>query len=156
VERQAALAALLTSAAGPEDALGFDAAALRRTRAVLEHKRVDEVMPLLPRLSAHGETARALAFAALRGEVRNDGLSGISDALRVADAAAADPGLAGPARLDRLELRARFAVRARSGPRPRLGPFAGKERLPDGSAVWALKGPGRGARVRFFNRGGAG
>jgi len=154
--RQAQLATLLTAATPPGDggAEGFDVAALRRTRSVLRHKRVDEVMPLLPRIAAGGEAARALAFAALSGVARAASGAGVADALRVAEAGAGDPRLGPAARLDLLELRSRFVVSDRDGARPRRGPFMGRERLPDGSGVWAVKGVGREARVRFFNRGG--
>lgn len=152
-ERQAILAALL-GGPGAEAAGDFDPAALRRTRSVLRHKRVDEVMPLLPRLSRHAEAARAAAFRALADAPRAEPGGGIADALRVAEAAAADPQLGDAARLDLLELRARFVALGPASARPRRGPFLGREVVPDGASVWAVKGPGREAGVRLFQLGG--
>jgi uncharacterized protein (UPF0276 family) len=155
-ERQAALAALLTDVAAPDPlaAGGFDLASLWRTRAVLQHKRVDEALPLLARLAAEGDAARTAAFAALRGAARAPTGTGIVDALRVADASSLDPRLEAAARRDRLELRSRFVASASGGARPRNGPFLGRESLPDGRSVWALKGLGAEARVRFLELGG--
>ena len=155
-ERQASLARWLTGdAADALTTLGFDGAALRRSRAVLQHKRVDEVMPLLPRTAALGEVARAAAFEALREAPRAAGALGLADAFRVVRSAGRDPRLASAARHDLLELRSRF-VSLLAGPRARRGPFLGRERLPDGRRLWALKGPGSEAAVRFFEFGGRG
>jgi uncharacterized protein len=154
-ERQARVADWLTAdAPDPAATLGFDGAALRRTRSVLQHKRVDEVMPLLPRTAALGEVARALAFEALRHAPRSVRGTGIADAFRVARCAGRDPRLAEAAGFDLLELRSRFAPSGLEGPRPRRGPFLGRERLPDGRRLWALKAPGSEAPVRFFEFGG--
>ena len=154
-ERQARIADWLTADAPDAGAtLGFDRAALRRTRSVLQHKRVDEVMPLLPRTAALGEAARAAAFEALRHAPRAERATGIADAFRVARSAGTDPRLAEAAGRDLLELRSRFAPAGLDGPRPRRGPFLGRERLPDGRRLWALKAPGSEAPVRFFEFGG--
>ena len=154
-ERQARLAAWLTGDE-PDTAAteGFDGAALRRTRAVLQHKRVDEVMPLLPRTAALGEPARAAAFEALRGAPRVARGLGVADALCVAESAGRNPKLADAAGRDLLELRSRFVPSGPLGPRPRRGPFLGRESLPDGRRLWAWKGPGPDAAVRFFEFGG--
>jgi hypothetical protein len=91
----------------------------------------------------------------LRGVPRAARGAGIADALRIADAAAAAPALAAGALRDRLELRARFASRDDEGScLPRPGPFVGRERLPDGHSVWAVKGFGLEAPVRVVERGG--
>jgi hypothetical protein len=139
----------LASLAAP---FGLDAIA--RTRAVLQHKRVDDALPLLPRTAAAGEPARALALEILRCAPRALRAAGIVDALRIADAAAAAPLFAAGAVRDRLELRARFASGGAGGCAPRPGPFVGRERLPDGTSVWAFKGPGLEAPVRVLERGG--
>ena len=153
--RQARLADWLTGAAPDPAALGgFDGAALHRARSVLQHKRVDEAMPLLSRTSALGEAAREAAFEALRGAPRVPRALGVADAFRVARSAGKDPRLASAAGRDLLELRSRFVASGREGPRPRRGPFVGRERLPDGRRLWALKGPGAEAPVRFFEFGG--
>jgi uncharacterized protein len=150
--RQALVAGLLTDAAPPPAPAAFDATALARTRAVLQHKRVDEALPLLPRTAAAGHPARALALRAVRDAPRASRSAGIVDALRIADAAAADPALAPLALRDRLELRSRFATGRTCA--PRRGPFLGRERMPDGRSLWAFKGPGLGAPVRLVERGG--
>jgi uncharacterized protein (UPF0276 family) len=154
-ERQARLADWLTAdAPAAATTIGFDGAALRRTRSVLQHKRVDEVMPLLPRTAALGELARAAAFEALRHAPRAVRATGVADAFHVARSAGRDPRLAEAAGRDLLELRSRFAPSGVEGPRPRRGPFLGGERLPDGRRLWALKALGSEAPVRFFEFGG--
>ncbi|HSD26434.1 MAG TPA: DUF692 family protein, partial [Vicinamibacteria bacterium] len=153
-ERQARVAEWLTASAPFPETEGFDGVALSRTRSVLAHKRVDDALPLLPRTAARGEAARAAALAALRGVPRAARRAGVADAFRIAESAAALPGLAAAAGRDLLELRARFVARGGAGARPRLGPFVGRRTLPGGRAVWALKGPGRQAGVRLFEFGG--
>lgn len=150
-ERQAAVAEMLTAPAEPSPATTapFGCAAVARTRGVLQRKRVDEALPLLPRIAAAGEPARALALRAVREAPRATRGAGIADARLIADAAAGDPDLAAAALRDRLELRSRFASRGRACA-PRRGPFFGRERLPDGGCVWALKGPGSEAPMRLF------
>jgi uncharacterized protein len=154
--QQARLATWLTTEAfAPHEVAGFDLDALRRTRSVLQHKRVDDALPLLPRTAAQGEAARAAAFAALRGTPRPASAAGVADAVRIAKKAATDSRLAAAAARDLVELRARFATGgAADGPRPRFGPFVGRQTLPQGRAVWAVKGPGREAGVRLFEFGG--
>jgi len=157
--RQARVAEWLTTVAPPAEAdarsLGVEAVA--RTRTVLQRKRLDEALPLLPRTSAAGDAARSLAWHAVRGLERAPRGAGIADALRIADAAVASPELAAAALRDRLELRSRFARRGPSGScMPRRGPFLGRERLPDGRSVWAFKGPGITAAVRTIELGGEG
>jgi uncharacterized protein (UPF0276 family) len=153
-QRQALVAGLLTDIAppAPSAAAEFGVQAVARTRAVLQHKRVDEALPLLPRTAAAGEPARALALRAVQRAPRATRAAGIADALRIADVAAADPALAPLALVDRLELRSRF--RQGDPCAPRRGPFIGRERMPDGRSVWALKGPGLEAPVRLIERGG--
>jgi uncharacterized protein len=153
-ERQALVAELLTDVAppAPGDGSEFGAEALARTRAVLQHKRVDDALPLLPRTAAAGQPARALALRTLREAPRAPRAAGIADALRIADAAAADPELAPHALRDRLELRSRFAPGDAGG--PRRGPFLGREKMPGGGSVWAFKGLGSEAAVRLIERGG--
>jgi uncharacterized protein len=156
-DRQRIVAQMLTDVEPPAAlaAAPFGLDAIARTRAVLHHKRVDDALPLLPRTAAAGEPARALALDVLQCAPRAATAAGIVDALRIADAAAAAPALASGALRDRLELRARFAAgRADGGCTPRPGPFLGRERLPDGRTVWALKGFGLEAPVRVVERGG--
>lgn len=151
--RQAGLARLLTRphAPSPEEARPFELAALVRTRAILQHKRVDDALPLLSRCSSQ-EAVRELAFQAVRAAPRPPRAAGVADARRIAEAAAGDPRLASLARLDRLELRSRF----NRDDRPRLLPFLGCEPLGDGRRVWAWKGLGREAPVSFYETGNGG
>ncbi|WP_437877685.1 hypothetical protein [Sorangium sp. So ce513] len=134
----------------PDDARPFDAAEIARSRAILQRKRVDDALPLLPRLSAHREAAARLAARCVEASPRAPRLTAVADALRIADAAAADARLAPEAAVDRLLLRARFVGPAGDGSvRPRLLPFIRRERLPGGRVVWAIKGVGSSAEVRL-------
>jgi hypothetical protein len=151
------LARMLTDVTAPrsDEAAPFGREAVTRTRAVLQHKRVDDALPLLPHTAAAGEPARVLALRVIGTAPRAPRSAGIVDALRIADAAGADPELASRGRRDRLELRSRFARRGSGGScAPRRGPFVGRERLPDGRSVWAVKGVGAEASVRLIERGG--
>ncbi|WP_437783358.1 DUF692 domain-containing protein [Sorangium sp. So ce1097] len=149
---QARVAELLTAQLepSPEDARPFDFAEIARSRAILQRKRVDDALPLLPRLSAHREAAARLAAGCVEASPRAPRLTAVADALRIADAAAADARLAPEAAVDRLLLRARFVGPAGDGSvRPRLLPFIRRERLPGGRVVWAIKGVGSSAEVRL-------
>jgi uncharacterized protein len=155
--RQVLLAMQLTSQASPAEAgpAPFDPHAIARTRAVLSNKRVDEALPLLPNVAAAGEPARTLATCIVRATPRAPRRGAIVDALRIVEAALAEPDLADAARRDRLELRSRFTWDARSADcAPRRGVFLGREPLPRGGSVWALKGLGTEAPVRLIERGG--
>lgn len=150
---QARVAELLTAPLdppSPDGALPFDAAEIARSRAILQRKRVDDALPLLPRLSAHREAAARLAARCVEASPRAPRLTAVADALRIAEAAAADARLAPEAAVDRLLLRARFVGPAGDGSvRPRLLPFIRRERLPGGRVVWAIKGVGSSAEVRL-------
>ncbi|WP_438019134.1 DUF692 domain-containing protein [Sorangium sp. So ce315] len=150
---QARVAELLTAPLdppSPDGARPFDAAEIARSRAILQRKRVDDALPLLPRLSAHREAAARLAARCVEASPRAPRLTAVADALRIADAAAADARLAPEAAVDRLLLRARFVGPAGDGSvRPRLLPFIRRERLPGGRVVWAIKGVGSSAEVRL-------
>jgi uncharacterized protein (UPF0276 family) len=152
---QATLARLLTDAAAPPEQgpLGFELAALQRSREVLQRKRVDDALPLLARLAKHGEAARAVGRACLDGRERAPALSGISDAIRIARAALADPALASAARADLLLLESRFVTSDEDRRvRPRAAPFVGRARLGEGRELWVLKGFGPDAPPRVFER----
>ncbi|WP_437280867.1 DUF692 domain-containing protein [Sorangium sp. So ce375] len=151
-EVQARVAELLTSPLDPppESVGPFDAEDVARSRAILQRKRVDDALPLLPRLSSHREAAARLAARCVEASPRAPSLTAVADALRVAAAAAADPGLAPEAIVDRLLLHARFVGPAGDGSvRPRILPFIRRERLPGGRVVWAIKGIGSSAEVRL-------
>lgn len=156
-DEQHALAQALTALdePSPEMVGRFGAEPLRRTRAVLARKRVDDSLPLLPRTAAKGEPARSLAMAAVEREPRAPQRAAIADALRIAAAAAVDPVLSAAGRVDQLILRARFVGPDRNGVvRPRRGPFVGRARVDERRACWVVKGPGSAAAVRLFERGG--
>lgn len=153
IAAQAALAMVLTNPGPPPAAAAraFGERALARSREVLRRKRVDDALPLLPRLLPHREALRELAVACVDGAPRAPSLAGVADAMRIAAAAAADPRLGADARVDSLLLRSRFAGPAGDGSlRARVAPFVGRERLPGGRVVWAVKGAGRDAGVRVF------
>ncbi|WP_437736084.1 multinuclear nonheme iron-dependent oxidase [Sorangium sp. So ce1335] len=150
---QARVAELLTAPnepPSPDGARPFDAAEIARSRAILQRKRVDDALPLLPRLSAHREAAARIAALCVEASPRAPRLAAVADALRIAQAAEADARLAPEAAVDRLLLRARFVGPAGDGSvRPRLSPFIRRERLPGGRVVWAIKGIGSSAEVRL-------
>jgi uncharacterized protein (UPF0276 family) len=132
----------------------FDPPAFARTRAVLREKRIDDALPLLPRLGRRRHLVEPLARAGLVGWPRPAEFVGPSDALRIAEEAALRPELADDARWDRLLLRARFlGPTADGGVRPRALPFVGHERI-GVRTVWATKGPGATATVRLWSKGG--
>ena len=138
---------------------GFDPAAVERTRELLQRKRVDDALPLLPRLMARRAEAEAAALPAVSASPRAPRHNALTDAWRIATALASHPTLGPAARLDGLVLRARTrpltvdgaAVRA-----PRDAPFVGRVSLPGGGSVWALKSLGSTAAVRVLHRGGGG
>jgi len=145
--RQAALAAALVSdGTAPE----FDRRAICRTRSVLNEKRIDDAIPLLPRLSRRREQVEALVRARVPSWPRAEALVGPNDAMRIADAVASDAELGTDALWDRLVLRARFAG---DPVRPRVGPFVGREKI-GARTVWAFKATGAAAPVRLWTGGG--
>lgn len=145
--RQDEVAVLL--AAPPRSGAGsgsFAAEAIERTRIILEQKRLDDALPLLPRMAQAGSEFREAALEAIRTTPRNGEPAGIADARLLADLAASDPRFETRGRWDRLELRSRFNRRNR----PRLLPFVGMESAPPEGSVWALKGLGRTASTRIL------
>jgi uncharacterized protein len=145
---QAALARRLTDLdAGP----GAERPILR-ARAVLEKKRADDALPLLPLLGARVAPERALALGRLARSPRLPAMNAVADAMRIAEASRREPDLAPAAARDLLRLRARFAGNL-EGPRPRAMPWVGREVLDDGSTIWAWKGFGRSSAVRLYGRG---
>ncbi|WP_437716772.1 DUF692 family multinuclear iron-containing protein [Sorangium sp. So ce448] len=152
-EVQARVAELLTSPVDPppEAVAPFDVEDVARSRAILQRKRVDDALPLLPRLSSHREAAARLGARCVEASPRAPSLTAVADALRIAAAAAGDARLAPEAIVDRLLLRARFVGPSGDGSvRPRLLPFIRRERLPGGRVVWAIKGIGSSAEVRLI------
>jgi uncharacterized protein (UPF0276 family) len=142
---QRALAVRLTSS-DPEPDAG-----VARARSILERKRADEALKLLPRFAVHGSAAAAFAWACLEGRPRPRCRVAAADALRIAEAAASDAVFGHAARSDRLFLRTRFAPSA-DGARARIEPFAASLRAADGVEGWVIKGPGANARVRVIER----
>jgi uncharacterized protein (UPF0276 family) len=144
--RQEALAAALVG----DGEAPFDARAIDRTRAVLREKRLDDALPLLPRLMRRRGQVEAIVRPMVPSWPRPDALVGPADALRIAEAAEGHSELASDARLDRQLLRARFVGPSAHGEvKLRAMPFVGRE-----GSVWAVKGPGTQAPVRVFSRGG--
>jgi hypothetical protein len=119
---------------------------------VLERKRADDALPLLPELAARIATDDALALGRIPDVPRLATMTAVADALRIADAAREVPALARFAMRDGALLRARFAT-GPEGPRPRSMPYVRREESSDGHAVWVLKGFGQGAPVRVIERG---
>ncbi|XXX79859.1 DUF692 domain-containing protein [Sorangium sp. So ce134] len=149
---QARVAELLTDPRDPSpaDVRPFAADEVARSRGILQRKRVDDALPLLPRLASHREEAARLGARCVEASPRAPRLTAVADALRIAAAAAADERLAAEALVDRLLLRARFVGPAGDGSvRPRVLPFIRRERLPGGRVVWAIKGMGSSADVRL-------
>lgn len=154
IEQQASLARLLTEGDTAQDRALADeigADGLRRARSVLERKRVEEALALLPRLRAQASDlqglARALGESIIRAAPRTNGLQAVSDAFAISRSASLSRLERDAALRDALVLRARFALDA-SGPRARATPFVARAVLSDGRSVWAMKGFGVGARVR--------
>lgn len=149
VHAQTRLAALLVGD-GPAEYAAVAADELARTRAVLQRKRIDEALPLLPRTARGGRAATALAERTLGGRPRAPVLPGIADAWAIAAAARNEPMLADGARIDHLVLCARFiGPDFAGGFRPRRVPFVGHAVLTRGGKVWAFKGPGATAGVHL-------
>jgi uncharacterized protein (UPF0276 family) len=144
-EAQHGVAVLLTSNAVPRDP------ALARARDILQKKRADDALPLLPTVAAHGAGVLALAVRCLEGTPRPSSMVAVADALRIARAAEDEPALRDAARTDALTLRARF-VGDEGAARPRVAPFVERTRMAGGVTRWVVKGPGAGARVRVIDR----
>jgi uncharacterized protein (UPF0276 family) len=136
-------------------AAGIDVAGLRRTRHILRRKRVDDAMPLLPRLALRPE-AWVAAANALAGFRRQPANNAVRDAWRIADVVAHsadvyDDAIVDDAIVDGLLLRARFQgdpTTANTSPRRRVLPFVGRAGLRGGGRATALKGPGADASIR--------
>ena len=124
--------------------------ATRRARGILERKRVDDAMPLLPSLASRLSIDDARALVGLADRPRAPRMVAIDDARAIARSARSRPELAAAAAEDELALDARFSF-SPSGPAPRLGPFVRRVDV-EGGALWAWKGPGRDAPVRIVRR----
>lgn len=149
---QQLLARALTDLAPPGPALvqRFGADALARTRTILARKRIDDALPHLPRLAAHGERMRVHAEHALAGRVRTDRSASVTDAWHILADVRTIAALHDDAEFDALVLRARFRAPIADHPvRPRRLPFLGRARG-GGRTVWALKGPGDDATVHVL------
>ncbi len=130
----------------------FDARAIARTRAVLDEKRLDDALPLLPRLARRRAEIEPLVRGRVPSWPRPDEHVGPADALRIAELAAEHPALADDARLDRILLRARFVGPTADGTvRKRVAPYVVHETVGT-TSVWALKGPGTLAPIRLWTR----
>lgn len=125
--------------------------AIVRARGVLERKRADDALPLLPELATRIAPHDALTLGRIMEVPRLAAMTAVADAMRIADAARGVPALARSAMRDGALLRARFE-NTPEGPRPRSMPYVWREEN-DGHSVWVLKGFGQGAPVRVIERG---
>ena len=125
----------------PEDVL--------RSRGILQKKRIEDAMALLPRLTVHAERLRSLAAEHVGRSARARHGAAVVDALAIADLAQLDGALSRAARLDRLVLTAHF-VETEIGFEPRRGPFLAREATGDARA-WVWKSLGRRARVNVLS-----
>jgi hypothetical protein len=158
-DAQRTLATALTASVAPPchtlgaplQSLGDDA--LARARRVLQRKRVDDALPLLPRLASHAARTAALAAEVIATTPRPLRGTAIADAWWIAHAATRDATLAAAAAVDELTLRARFYPPEHPGDalRPRRAPYLGSTTA-RGRRVWALKAPGTEATVRLVER----
>ncbi len=152
--QQDLLADALASSKAPTAAAvaTFGAAALARSRNVLQRKRVDDALPLVPRIAGFGPLAYEFAGRVLADVPRPPYRVAAADALRIALAAQAHEALAAAAHVDALLLRARFRGPDRDGlVHPRHLPFIGSTTiLPH--TFWAVKGPGAAATIRLSRR----
>lgn len=158
LEQQESLARLLTRSDTARDRwlaeqLGRDA--LDRARGVLDRKRVDEALAVLPRLrramkDVTGLT-QALAESIIRAAPRTRRMQAISDALAIAGSPHLSTQERDAGLRDALVLRARFALDA-SGAQARSLPFVTRGLLSNGAPVWAIKGFGAEARVVLRER----
>jgi hypothetical protein len=149
-ELEVRLAALLCDDDAPDDP-AFSARDVRRARDVLREKRVDDALPLLPRLSALGQGARDIARAHVAASPRARARAAVVDAFAIAREAGRRADLSIAARLDLLVLGAHFRCGPDGHVAPRRAPFVGRERTATGDA-WVVKGLGGNARVRVFVR----
>ena len=147
VAAQARLAAQLTCAEA-----GELSTAILRARSVLERKRADDALPLLPELGPRLGAPEALTLGRIPETPRLPTMTAVADAMRIAESARGVPELARHAARDGALLRARFEG-GPSGPRPRALPYVGRELLAGGDALWIVKGFGPGAPVRVIERG---
>jgi len=154
-EAEADLAALQKGLAEVlTDAAPSTRRSIQRARGVLERKRADDALPLLPELGPRISSHEALALGRIAETPRLPTMTAVADAMRIAEAARAVPALARPAARDLAYLSARFAG-GPEGPRPRTMPYVARHALGDGAALWAVKSFGPGAPVRVMERGGA-
>ncbi|MBL8719093.1 MAG: DUF692 domain-containing protein [Myxococcales bacterium] len=146
--RQSALAAALVDDAA---ALLEGVVGIERTRAVLLGKRVDDALPLLPRLALRRAEVEPLVRERVGGWPRPRERVGIADALRIGEACREVPALADDAARDLLVLRARFVGPDADGEvHPRRGPYVGRVAL-GGRSQWVMKGLGSRAPVRILS-----
>lgn len=153
---QAMLASLLLDEAPARGTLAesIGLPEIERARRILERKRIEDALPLLPRLARRGHALWPLAERALAGAPRTPRLQAVCDALRIAEAVIGGETatLADDARRDRLPLLTRFAM-GRDAPSARKGPFVSRERLSGDAVIWAVKGFGANAPVYLHERG---
>ncbi|MCS6902576.1 MAG: DUF692 domain-containing protein [Polyangiaceae bacterium] len=151
LEQQRRLALLLTSLDEPSrDAVApYSFEAIARSRDVLKRKRVDDALPLLPRLSQYRVQVEPLAYRTVAQTERSERMAAVADAIRIARSAAEETTLRRAALLDGLVLEARFLFHD-GKVLPRRAPFLRRQLLPEGQNCWIFKGFGAGAGVRLL------
>lgn len=148
---QSRLAALLTDERPVAEGSPFDPTQLAFARNVLQRKRIDDALPLLPRLSARVGAHRPSAWSVVISGPRAPRHTALNDAWRLAQAAMSDPTLRPAAALDALVLTARSEPHG-GARRPRWGPWVGRSEVGDGRHAWVYKGFGASATVRVTVR----
>lgn len=148
---QAHLAGLLTAPTPPATCAPFDPGQVAFARDVLRRKRIDDALPLLPRLAARAGEVRPAAWATVSDRPRAERLTALNDAWRLAEISESLPELRTAARLDGLILRAR-SHGADGARRPRWGMYVSRRDLGDGRHAWVYKGLGASAAVRVIVR----
>lgn len=151
LEAQRKMAQILTSQGepSPEDVAPFGARAIVRTREILKRKRVEDALPLLPRLLQWRALLEPIAYRSIADTPRTAQLAAIADAIRIARGAEEHPMLLRAALLDGLVLEARFCMEDHTI-KPRRSPFLRRRSLPNGQNCWIIKGPGIHAGVRLL------
>lgn len=148
---QTRLAEMLTAPSAPGACGRFASSEVEFARDVLRRKRIDDALPLLPRLAARSVAQRPEAWMAIDAKPRSAHHVALNDAWRIARSLLDDAALGSSAALDALVLSARSV--ARDGVMtPRRGPFLGQSSLDRGRRAWVFKGFGASSPVRLMVR----
>jgi len=131
------------------NALGIAVDAISRSRSILHRKRIDDALPLLPRLARlHGDVLRTIAERSISDSPRPATAAAPHDATRIAQSALCEPKFREAAACDLLVLRARYAHHG-AKLTPRFLPFIGSLPLGDGTRIRVTKGVGTSSNVHI-------